>query len=267
MAVLTISREFGSGGGKIGREVADSLGYDFVDKERLMSDISAHGKKWRDWGKDLDEHCPTLWEKYDWSFRGFTALMESHILDYALKDKVVIIGRGGNFLLKDVPYALRVRISAPLETRVERILNRESVDRETAIWLIERTDRERSCLIHLIYGKRWDDPREYDMVFDSGVRTEEEIRVLLNKALIERDRLYTDEARHHLAMRATAAKVKAGILTSPGLFVPTLDVFYDGQRLILRGIIHNPHEHKKIEAEAERLAGDAPIKCELRYRG
>jgi hypothetical protein len=72
------------------------------------------GQEWEKWGKDLDEHCPTLWEKHDWSFRGFSALVQSSILGHALKGRVVIMGRGGNFLLKDVPYALRIRVVARL---------------------------------------------------------------------------------------------------------------------------------------------------------
>jgi len=267
MAILTISREFGSGGREIGQDIAKLLNYEYINKERLLDDIHAAGKEWETYGKHLDEHCPTVWEKYDWSFRGFNALLQSHILHYALNDKVVIMGRGGNFLLKDIPYALRVRITAPIEQRVERIMKRESVDRDTAKWLTERTDNERSCLIHSIYGKKWDDPAEYDMVFDTGIQTVGEITNIVKDALLAKEKLNTAEAKNILGMKTVAAEIKAGILTEPGFFVPTLDVYYDGKNLILRGVIHNPKEHKKIEDKAKEIAGDIPIKCELHYRG
>jgi len=266
MAILTVSREYGSGGREIGQAVSGLLNYEYIDKERILDDIRPLGKKWEEWGKTLDEHCPSIWEKYDWSFRGFAALLQSHILRYALADKVVIMGRGGNFLLKNIPYVLRVRVKAQIDQRVERIMKRESVDRETALWLAEKTDNERSCLIHTLYGKKWDDPAEYDMVFDSGDKKFEEIITILKDALLDKEKFNTAEARNILRMAAVAAEVKAVILTDPGIFVPTLEVYHDGEKMVLRGVIHNPGEHKKIEDKAKEIAGDMPLKCELHYR-
>ncbi len=268
MAILTVSREFGSGGREIGLAVAGLLKYEYVNKERIIGDIRASGKKWEEYGKDLDEHCPTIWEKYDWSFKGFAALLQSRILHYALKDNVVIMGRGGNFLLENVPHALRIRVIAPIEKRVERIINRDSVDRDTAHWLAEKIDKERACMIQTMYGKHWDDPKKYDISFDTGILTINEIARTVKDALIERDKFKTKEAQETLYLMAKASDIKAGILTDPGLFIPTLDVHYDtkGKSIVLRGVTHNPEEHKKIEDAAKKLAGDVSLKCELHYR-
>jgi cytidylate kinase len=266
MAILTVSREFGSGGREIGRAVAESLGYEYIDKERILSDIGSLGKKWEEWGKNLDEHCPTIWEKYDWSFRGFGALVERFILDYALKDRVVIMGRGGHFLLKGIPCALRIRVTAPVERRVDRIMTRESVDRDTAFWLVEKTDRERACFIHALYGKRWDDPDEFDMTFDTGSQSLDEVADIVKKALLEKEQFNTEKVRAVIQGRSLAASVKAEIATDPGFFIPTLDVHHDGKSLVLRGVIHSPAEHKRIEERARKLAGEVPLRCELHYR-
>ena len=191
MAILTISREIGSGGREIGYNISRLLNYEYIDKEKIFSDIRADGEKWEEWGKTLDEHRPSIWEKYDWSFRGFNALLQSLILNYALNDKVVIMGRGGNFLLKDIPYALRVHITAPIEQRVERIIKRETIDRDTAHWLIEKTDKERACFIHLIYGKHWDSPEEYDIMLDTGSKSIKDITDIVREQLINRDKFKT----------------------------------------------------------------------------
>lgn len=267
MAVLTISREFGSGGREIGRAVAESLGYELVDKERILDDVRAMGHKWEQWAKELDEHSPSVWEKYDWSFRGFVALMQSILLNYALRDRVVILGRGGNFLLKDIPYSLRVRITAPVESRIERIMKRESVDHDTARWLIERTDRERSGFIRTIYGKNWDDPSEYDIMLNTGLKPLDEMVRTLTEMLGERDRFCNEQCRDTVKLRGEAARIKAGLLINPGLFVPTLDVDFDGTHIVLKGVVHNPREHRRVENEARKLAGDLPFKCALHYRG
>jgi hypothetical protein len=207
-----------------------------------------------------------VWEKYDWSFRGFAALVQRYVLHHALNDKVVIIGRGGNFLLKDIPFAYRIRVQASLEARAERIVKRETVDQDTARWLAEKVDSERACFIHTIYGKRWDDPAEYDRVFDTAVQSVEEIVQVVKQELVGRERREGEEARNVLKMRALAATVKAGIATNPHFFVPVLDVYFDGKGLVLRGVTHDPKEHKRIEQEAGKLAGSQPIRCELHYR-
>ena len=51
---------------------------------------------------------------------------------HALKNNVVLMGRGGNWMMSDVPHALRVRIMAPVENRIEAIVKREGIDTETA---------------------------------------------------------------------------------------------------------------------------------------
>ena len=263
-AVLTISREFGSGGREIGQAVAKKLGYTYVDREAILADIRRDGPKWEKWAADLDEHCPTVWERYDWSFRGFAALVQWHILEHAQRGGVVIMGRGGNFVLKGVPHAYRIRVTAPLDARIERVVQRESVDRETARWLCEKTDTERSRFLHAIYGGRWDDPAEYDRVFSvAGQSVDLEVKAVID-ALAQR--AVTADARKSLLLLAAAARVKAGIATDPSFFIPVFDVLPDGEGLVIRGITHTPKEHKRIEDAARNLAGGIPLRVELHFR-
>jgi hypothetical protein len=267
MAILTISREFGSGGREIGETVARELQYAYVDKQKILNELHAVGKNWEKWGESLDERCPTVWEKYDWSFRGFGALIQSLILQHALKDRVVIMGRGANFLLQGIPFAYRIHVVAPLEERIARIMIRESVDRETAQWLTEKTDRDRSCFLYSLYGKHWDQPSEYDEVINTSGQALDGIVLKVRQVVLEKDKQINEKSLKELEMRAAAAQVKAGMLSDPDLFVPTLDVFYDGTHIVLQGVIHNPKEHRRLEAKAALLAGDHPLRCALHYRG
>ena len=265
-AILTVSREFGSGGRELGQAVARDLGYAYVDRELILADIRKDGAKWEQWAKDLDEHCPTVWEKYDWSYRGFAALVQWHILVHAQRGGVVIVGRGGNFVLTGVPHALRIRVTAPLEARIERIMKRESVDRGMAQWLCKKTDSERACFLSAMYGKRWDDPSEYDRVFSVPGGSIDDVLSAVKTALLDRESLATEDARKQLAMIAAAARIKAGIAVNPRFFLPVFDVVYDGGELILRGVTHTPKEHKAIEETARELAAGLPLRCELHYR-
>jgi YjbE family integral membrane protein len=265
-AVLTISREFGSGGREIGRAAARELGYAYVDRETILADIRRDGAKWEEWAENLDEHCPTVWEKYDWSYRGFASLMQMHLLEHAARGGVVLMGRGANFLLQGIPHAFRIRVHAPLEARVDRVTRRDGVDRETARWLCEKTDSERSCFLHAVYGQPWNDASRYDAVFDSGAQSIDAIVRTVVERLRDQEKHITEGSRKLLEMRAAAAKVKAGIATDSRFFIPTLDVSLDNETIVLRGVTHTPKEHKQIEEAARLLAGGAPIRCQLHYR-
>jgi cytidylate kinase len=266
MAILTISREFGSGGRDIGRGVAEELGYEYLNRDRFFKEVRARGETWEQWGKGLDEHSPSVWEKYDWSFRGFAALTRSILLDYAVNDNAVLMERGGNFLLKGVSHAFRIRIIAPLEERLSRVMIRESVDYDTARWLIDRTDYERSQFIMALCGTNWSDAEGYDEVFDTGIQAIDEIVGSVCETLGHRDELKTEEVQQELRLHAQAAKLEARLFTYPQLFVSTLEVSVEEGTLVLRGIVRDPKQKRRVEEIAAELSSDLPIKFNLHYR-
>lgn len=266
MAILTISREYQNGGYEIGTAVARQLGYNFVDKNLIHADLKAAGEKWGRLVEELDGVRPSLWEKYDREYRGYIALIESTIYEYALKDRVVILGRGSAFLLHDIPHVLRVRLFAPLEVRIDRVMRRDGVDRQTAEWLIKKIDKERAGYIQTNYRRHWEDKENYDLLINTGIETYEQVTRKLVEALKERDKRVTPEGLQRLKNRALAAKVKAHILTHPEVFIPTLEIFHDGQSIVLKGVVHSPKEYHLAEEMAHQMADPHPIRNELHYR-
>jgi cytidylate kinase len=265
MAILTLSREFGCDL-KIGRSVAAMMGYQYIDREIILEDLRKIGSKWEDWAKELDEHCPTIWEKNDWSFRGFSALIQSEILQYALQDRVVIMGRGSNFLLEGIGSAYRVRLVAPIEFRIAKIMEREGLDYSTAQWLLKKTDNERSCFISSIYGKQIYDPAGYDAIYEANTTETDVIVQSIIAILKEKESENTPQVKITLRLRAAAARVKAGIMTNPTLFIPVLDVNVEGEGLVVRGVIHTAKEQKRLKEVAVQSADDIPIQFDLHYR-
>lgn len=266
MAVLTISRAFGSGAEEIGRQVAERMGYLYVDKELILQDMRSAGAKWERLGQELDETAPSLWERFDWEYRAFVSLMEAHIYDYAVRDGVIIMGRGAVFLLRDIPYALRVRITAPLEQRIDRVVMRENVDRQTAEWLINKVDKDRDAYCYINYHRHLADAENYDMVFDTSITSSEAVLAAITSALVQRDGLASEEARKKTAERALCARIKAAIATDHRFLVPTIEVSHDGEAVVLRGIVRRPEESCAIEEAARGLSGTTPVKNELHPR-
>ncbi|MEJ2070154.1 MAG: cytidylate kinase family protein [Syntrophobacterales bacterium] len=266
MAILTISREYGSGGWEIGRRVAERLGYQFVDKERVFQDLERAGAQWGRLARELDEVCPTLWERHDWQYRGYVAQTEAVFLDYAEADNAVLIGRGGSFLLQEVPFSLRVRLVAPLEVRLERIMAREGLDREVAARLITQMDGDRACYVKANYGSDWDLEQVYDLTLNTGTFTFEQVEDVLGHGLEDKDRLATPEAKTLLQQTALAYRLKARVATDPHLLVPTLKVDLEDGTLVVAGIIHTPQEQKLIQELAREVCGEQPVRFDLHRR-
>jgi cytidylate kinase len=266
MAILTTSRQFGSGNREIVRAIMASLHYGYVDKEVILKEIRAIGGKWEMWAKELDESSPAFWDKYDRSFKGFGALLQEILFRYALQDNVILRGRGANFLMEGIPHAYRIRVIDSLENRIDRVTHREMIDQETARWLIENGDRERAGFVQALYGKDVNDPRFYDTVFDRRDQSLDEIIETVKQGLLERDRFKTEAAQRLLSIRAVSAKIRARLILDPRLYVPILDVVYTDKEILLRGIVRNSDQYGRIVTAARELSEDVPLKVELRYR-
>jgi cytidylate kinase len=267
MAILTISREYGSDGREIGRHVAQLLDYAYVDKEQLFQDLDQIGERWGRVARELDEVSPTLWERYDWQYRGYIAQVEAILLKYAAADRVVIVGRGGFFLLRQVPFCLKVRLVAPMEVRLERIMAQERMDHAAARKLIIREDQDRAGYVFANYETYWDDQSNYDLILNTGNFTEEQIVDILAAALQEKDIMATATARQNLADLSLAAQIKVRVATDPRISVPTLKVSPEAGRMVVAGVIHSPRELLLVQELVREAAGDRLVEFQLRHRG
>jgi cytidylate kinase len=268
MAVVTVSRESGSGGEDISRALAKKLQYDFISKETIYKEIEEHGKKWLGWVARLDEHGPTVWERYDRSYAAYLALVEHCIYKSALKNNVVILGRGGNYLLEDIPYALRVRITASTEYRAKTLCDRFGIDEAAARKMLKHSDHERSIFLKRAYHKDWVNPDDYDLTLNSGHMGFDELVALIVDEIPARDRLFTPENEEKLRRLELAARVKADIVTRFSMFIPTLEVHHDGTAIVLRGVcLFTKEQTKELMETAMHSAGTTKIRSELHPRG
>jgi cytidylate kinase len=267
MAILAISREYGSRGKEIGWRLAQQLSYEHVDKKRLFQDLDRVGKRWGQVARELDEVSPNLWERHDWQYLGYIAQLESLILDYAAADKAVIVGRGAFYVLRQVPHCLKVRVVAPLEDRIEHIVTKDGLIHHAAKELITVTDRDRAGYVWANYQIKWDDPNRYDLFLNSSSFSNSEAVDILAAALAAKDRLATPEAKMHLADLALAAKIKAHVATDSRVMVPTLKVSFEDGVFVVSGVIHSPKELHLVQELSSEIAGTRPIRFDLHHRG
>ncbi len=183
-SVITIGREYGSGGREVGTLVARSLGVPFYDNEILTRAAQDSGL------------CRELLEKHDEknSLSGmFAGTANAHMgggalgLQIPLNQRVflaqfdaitkiasegpcVIVGRCADYVLREMRGVLHVFVDASLEKRVERIMRVENVDAERARELIRKTDKQRRSYYNFFADGNWGLRSNYDLMLRSDGR-------------------------------------------------------------------------------------------------
>lgn len=200
MRAVTISREYGSGGGEVATRLAARLGWKLVDHE-VVAQVASELGVTEEEAEDLDEHAqglvarilsgmqgaeyslmvsPTTPVSYDNEYR--TAV--THVVQAAAEaGHVVIVGRGSQVILADRRDVLHVRIVAPLEKRIEYVARREELDESEATRRINMKDRDRSRYLHAHYKCGPDEPHLYDLVVNTGVLDLDSIVDMVSLAL------------------------------------------------------------------------------------
>lgn len=165
MAVITIARQLGSRGARIGRSVAKELGYSLVDKGVINRVIRQYGLTRLNL---LYDRKPKIWELFNENSAVTIEMMNETIAAMAATGNVVIVGRGGAKVLQGMADVVNVFIKAPDSVRAQRIANRNDVDLGEAEALIKTDDELRARFVQLFYSAKWADESEYDLVIDTG---------------------------------------------------------------------------------------------------
>jgi hypothetical protein len=173
-ALITVSRQLGAGGGEFASRLSARIGCPIYGRE-LVDEIVRQFHVCRNLVDDIDEHAPGKVESWLESIITHEifdcedyrcALVE--VLDkLAAQGPAIVLGRGANFLPRVHP-RLDVRVTAPIEARVARLMNRQGLTEAQALAAIRRSDHERREFTRRAYGGNWDDPSRYDLVINTG---------------------------------------------------------------------------------------------------
>jgi chloramphenicol 3-O-phosphotransferase len=197
LAVVTISSAYGAMGSEVGREVALELDVPFLDRaipaavaEKLAVPLEE--------AETRDEALAGFFERLISSFAimgsvygsavppidvpdeaAFLAATEQTILDHASSGGAVIVGRAGMIVLADQPHVLRVRLSGPLEARIEQAVARYGLSTEEARRQERENDGARAAWVRRLYGRDVADPSLYDLVLNATKLSMEECVALI----------------------------------------------------------------------------------------
>ena len=173
--IITISREYGSGGRAIGRKLADKLGIHCYDAELIQKIVEKSGYP-ADYVKEKGEdaeggglsmflvdrrlgptHQDTLWK-----------IQSQVISELADKESCVIVGRCADYILQARAHCLTVFIDAAFDKRVKRIINEYGEPEEKAYKRLKDRDKRRMAYYNYYTDKKWGNAENYHVCLDSG---------------------------------------------------------------------------------------------------
>jgi len=216
LPVITLSRQFGAGGGAVGRLLAGRFAAEVLDREVVFEAARRAGIP-AVLADELDERSPGWVTRLGSAFRAaypevivpdtageagmpgdedrFAALTRAIIKEAAQRGNAIIVGRGGAFILRDRQDVLHVQLEASLEARVrycrmhvEELGGEELPDDAALGRFCLGIDRARGAYLRRHFGVDWRDPAHYHLVLDTGrlgLETAAELIVIAARHLTE----------------------------------------------------------------------------------
>lgn len=189
--IITIGRQFGSGGRSIGQKLAEKLNINFYDKE-LISIAAKESGTDPEIFKDVDEKAANslLYSLSTGMYgfgSGFSAMGDLPVNDklYLLQHKIirqiaenescVIVGRCADYVLRDNPDCVNIFFHADMAFRKEQSVKKHGIEEAKAEHIINKTDKSRANYYSFYSGQKWGMAENYDLCINSSKLSEEKI--------------------------------------------------------------------------------------------
>ena len=201
--IITIGRQFGSGGREIGKRLSELFGIAYYDKELINEASKSRGLS-TEYFEKADERAPSallnsfsinwltgaggLWGDGGLSNEYIFKFQSDVIRKLAETQSCVIVGRCADYILRQYPRCYNVFIHAPLEDRIARILSRsQGMTRKEAIELAEKKNKLRAAYYNFYTDKGWGVSSSYDLSIDSSILGSEETALFIRDFILKKD--------------------------------------------------------------------------------
>lgn len=263
MAVIAFTQEMATLGSDVAAGVCEALGLEMVRHE-IGDHVAGKMHVKKSLIRRLREGKAGPFERWTADERTISTFTAEEIYELALKGNVLIRGWGATMFLKTVAHVPCIRVCAPMEMRVQRLMLRlETDDEKLARHEIETDDHARASRMSEHFGVHWFDPELYDLTLNTArlpAATCVDMVVALSRSAPFQE---TPESRAHLADLALRAKVRAALKANPATAGINVSIDAKDGLLILRGIVADEREHALCHEVAGSVAGAAGIDDEL----
>ena len=220
MPIVTLSHEIGAGGPEIGQKLAERLSLHYVDQE-LISQAALRYGLLEEKLSSLDDSKPSLLERFDAETRRYLTVLQTALYEFAEQDRVVLMGRSGQWLLRGIPHVFRVRVMAPFDLRVKHLGKRlsdqmgEHTNPRMVHDMARRDDTEKIGRMRYLYEVDVRDPALYDLVINTEKLSIDAAVELIAGVLQGPDMATTPASQQIVADRALASRVQVALATHP----------------------------------------------------
>ncbi|MDE6188227.1 MAG: cytidylate kinase-like family protein [Duncaniella sp.] len=194
--VITVGRQFGSGGRVLAKALAESLGIAYYDKE-LLVESAKHAGVNPDFFEKKDERFPSFLQGLFSFSMGVTPMcyytgassisddglyksISEFLLHTSQEKSFVVVGRSSDYILRNHPRCLNIFVHAPMGECVKRIMERnDAIDSVKAEAIARKTNKWRADYYNFFTDKTWGDAKSYDMTLDSSLlRMEDNVELV-----------------------------------------------------------------------------------------
>jgi cytidylate kinase len=184
MNVITITREYGAGGGELARRLAESLGWELLDRELLHQAADSEHVPDADLER-LDEKAISMADRFCLHppHQHYLHGLKTAADEAAQRGNVILVGRGARHLLGERAHAFHLRLVAPKDWRARRMASLEGWSPEQGLARCTEMDRTRNRFTRYFFGDKAFRPAEYDLVVNTAAVPLEDVATVVEAAV------------------------------------------------------------------------------------
>ena len=263
MPLVAMTREMGSLGMDVARILESELGVPVVYHE-MINNLADKMRLRKSHVIRLLGGKANLFERLTADKTSLSIYTADEMLQVASKG-AVMRGWGAAHLLRPVRHAICVRICAPFELRVIRMMERlDTNDRDAVAAEIRNSDEAQGAIAKRHFGIDWQDPEGYDLSLNTERMSVEQCAEEIIQLSRKPDFIETEESHRALSDLALQASIKAALRADPSTRGLTFGVDSEGGRVRLRGIVDTREEWKNATRVVTSVHGVTGVKSELR---
>ena len=183
--VITIGREYGSGGRLIAKQLSEEMGITFYDKQ-LITEVAKKTGFSENFIRDTEHQRPTNSFLYDLYTTVATPSVPDQVFiaqakvikEAAARESCVIVGRCADYILREEPHMLKVFVNAPIDQRIRRAREEYGVTEPNLESYVIRQDKARASYYNYFATGRWGQSREYDLCVNSRIGINAAVKVI-----------------------------------------------------------------------------------------
>lgn len=269
MTIVAISRQVGSYGDVIAAILARNLGLRLIGRDSVHELAQMCDPEYKAACESYEsEQTPGFWERIFYDRPVYTSLFEALTFEQASRGNVVIVGRGCQITLAAVPGILKVRIVAPFEKRVQRVMERYQFSQTEADDFLQRYDQERENLVRFIFHTDPHDWSLYDVTINTNHYAPMAASEVVLSALEKMDKpVDEDRIRERLRNMAVAKKIEVAVRTRlPPSVSRNVDIDVEpGGMVKIAGRVLDKKDKNDVERIVLDYPGVSKVRNELKF--